>query len=214
MNRLKIVAVAVVAVAAMAMSAWAGLASATVLCSQEEKECAAANIYKASTKLEATLAPKTSVKFKAGFAEIVCTSSTINIQTKSNGGAESRVGGAISAESFTNCGTDKVTVNSEGSVEFEYVPGVVGTGKIFVEPSNSITLESGGVKCTYGETKSLTSKWIMINGSPTAPTYTMTDSETELVKTGGGASCNGTAKMNGTYNLSAPTAFFVVEKEQ
>ena len=212
MNRLKIAVVAVVAVVAVAMSAGAGSATATVLCSQKENPCAAGNVYKAGTKLEATLAPKTNVRFRAGFAEIECSTSTLNIQTSSNGGGELRVGGAITAESFTNCGANKVTVNSDGKVELEYVAGVLGTGKIFVESSNSITLESAGVKCTYGETSGLTSRWIMINGSATAPTYTMTDAETELVKTGGGVSCNPTAKLNATYNLSAPTALFVVEK--
>lgn len=214
MNRLKTLAVAACAVTAIALTAMAGSASATRLCKQAEETCAAGNIYKAATNITASLASKTVVRFRVPeVMTIECTSSTINAKTSNEGGLGERVKAAITSETFGGCMGGTVTVNLDGFLRFEYSTALVGTGIAYLTGENSITLKSGTVECTYGETPETPERPIMVNGSTTAPTYTMTDSETELILLKGGAACKMTgARLNATYNLSAPTSLFVVKE--
>jgi hypothetical protein len=210
MNRLKIFAVALVAMAAIAASAGAGSASATTLCKQQEEKCAEANRVKTAESITATLAAGTKIRIKAGIATFECSTSTIKAAVNSEGGAGFRASAAISTETIANCGVGQtVEVKAEGELKFEWAEPL-GTGYAYLTSKNSIVLKFGGEECVYGETPEATP--IMVNGSATAPTYTMTDAETELEKTGGAAKCNAKAKVNATYNISSPTSLWVVKE--
>jgi len=192
------------AVAAMALMAFAGSASATVLCKTTlTTGCAGGGQdYAAGTEINATLKAGTSALLRAGFANITCTESTVAGKTENTGSGSETVRGQIETLDFpaASCNAT-VHVLKTGELEIHHNAGTDNgtlTGR-----GSEVTVRIGEVSCTYG-TGTGTNLGTLVGGNPAQMNIS-----TNLPKIAGGFLCANPAEWVATYTVTNPKPLYI-----
>jgi len=204
MNRLKAVGLAVLAV--IAVMAFAGSASATVLCSTNTNPCTGTK-YGVGTEIKTNLKAGTEAVLTAGFATFKCSESALSGKVANAGGAAATLSGNNTLVTFDTCNCT-LTVILQGSEEFHW-NGTNGSGTL-TSTGTSTTINCSGVSCLFGTAATGTTIGPVTGGSPAS-----IKAEAKLPYITGDASnftCtlgSGTASFTASYEVTAPKPLFV-----
>jgi hypothetical protein len=211
MKYLKIIGLA--AIAAAALMAFAGSASATVLCKANESPCSSANTYPAGTRIHAELKEGEAV-LTAGFGNIQCKISTIEGKTANAGSSTETVHGAIEKLTFENCngGACTVTVLKTGELEIHTELSTSnGNGTLTAkgqEVTTNCTFFNVNYHCIWSTGTTGTDLGTLTGGAPA----TLTAKEALISRTGGtsGVACGSSGKWDAVYKVTTPSPLFVI----
>lgn len=191
MKHVKMLGLAAAAAAALMAIVGAGSASADRLCSQNQTPCEAANVMPAGTIYTATLKEGTEMKWSAGFSNIRCTSSSVELeQTSAGGGAGVGVEYKVKSLSFGGCNsTFNVIALGAGRISYtsEMSGSIAGSG-------TRLEIVAGTTKCFYGGE---ITEGLNVTGG--APATAMVINVKLARETGSSALCANPAKWNAEY---------------
>ena len=189
MKHIKMLALAAMALAAF--MAFAGSASAApTLTSPSGTEYTGA--------LNSSLESGTSALLKAGFANITCTTSTVNGTVSTNN--ETHASGNISTLDFGNCGSAHVVTLANGSLTVDQNGTVTGFNS---EVTTGIT--ALGTSCIYGP-KTGTDLGKLAGGTTAKLAIS---ASLPLVKTVSGFGCASPASWTANYVVTTPDTLLV-----
>jgi hypothetical protein len=201
---------AIAAVAAMAFIG-ASSASATMLCKVKTDPCPTTptnQLIPVNTVLKAKLKAGTSATLKAGFAEVVCTASTVEGKvTNAGGGAGVAVLGSITSATWTSCTCtgQAATATAEAlpwSAELNWVAGNNGSMKVTGVKVKVVCL---GETCFYGgEVKGLE----VVGGNP-AHVLAAAGNVKITRLAGSGIFCANPAEWIADYEVTEPNPLYV-----
>ncbi len=197
MKFMKVLGLAAIAAAALMAFVGAGTASAapndTVLCKTTTLPCT--GHYPVGTTIHAELATGTAT-LKAGFATITCKKSTVQGKTATTTTPE----GNIEVLTFTECGEAKVVVLKKGKLQIHHTGGHVGNLTV---SGVEVTVEVGGVSCTYGGT--ISTGLTVTGGAPAS----MVANEASIPKVAGGFLCANPSKWTAHYKVTTPNPLYI-----
>jgi hypothetical protein len=188
-------------IALLAIGFSASTASATVLCKTATNPCTGGT-YGKGTALEASL--KFSKMHPLG--ALNCAEGSIKGEVTNAGGEGTNVTGTFSNVSFSNCGSNTVTVLKPGTFKIKSPSGGNGT---LVWEGFEITVIIAGAHCIYGGWLETTA--LSLEGGEMA---SLVNSNTTILRTGGmsGIICGGTMTWTAEYTVTAPEPLYVAEK--
>lgn len=173
--------------------AFIGTASATIITSP------AGTTYTSTVKAESEGA--VSLHNSSLGITVTCQKSTVEGKIESHGAATT-AGGKVSSATFTECGTNDVTVAKAGSLELHSL----GSGKGTLTSSGAeITVNSTsiGVSCTY--TTSGTDVGVVTGGTPAK----LAIASSTISRTGDSVFCGSSALLTGNYKATTPSTALV-----
>ncbi|HEV2858726.1 MAG TPA: hypothetical protein VGW80_10025 [Solirubrobacterales bacterium] len=202
MKYLKILGLA--AVAAAALMAFAGSASATVLCNNNTSTTACTSKVTAGTAIKSELnGGSATLETTGGTVLVTCTGSTVAGTVENAGGSAATVGGKITALTWSGCSKEvKTLVN--GELEIHHI---AGTDNGTLTAKNTQVTVNGlfeNESCIYGAGTG-TDLGTLVGGAPA------TLSISALVKrqTGSGALCPAETRWTASYKVTAPNPLYV-----
>ena len=194
MKHIKMLGLAVMAAAAL--MAFAGSASAAGLVTSP-----AGSDYTGVIKATAT----SSLLLKAGFANITCTSSTVEGKIETND--ESVASGKISTLSFSNCGSAVVTTFKTGTLTID--TKATNEGTVTGNGSEvTVGIPAFGVTCDYGTTGT-TDLGVIKSGTTTTDAVMTISANLPLINATGSFGCASPAAWSGTYAVTSPTPLII-----
>ncbi len=185
------------AMAAVFVVFGAGTASATVICKTSTSPCGSP--YLKGTVFNATLTPKTTAVFKAGFMTIECTEGSGSVEMTTSGSATETVKGNTKTLGFGGCNAE-FKVLKTGTGEIHWTSKTNGT---FTAEGMEVTGSAFGVDCVYG---GKISSGITLNGG-TSPTITI-NAKVPLIS--GGFLCANPGAMTASLTVTNPTPLYVL----
>jgi hypothetical protein len=186
------------AAAAAALMAFAGSASATVLCTENQNPCPVGKDEPPNTLISAT---SSHTQLTASFGTVTCKKNEVGGETTNTGGPTSTVEGPVESLVFDEC-NGKVVVKEKGTLEVHAIGGGNGT---LTSKNAAVTVELFGVHCVYGTTATGTNLGTVTGGNPAT-----VDINATVVRKEGGFFCPGTAIWEGTYTINTPKPLWVV----
>jgi hypothetical protein len=204
MKYTKMLGLAVIAVAALMAFVGASSASATVLCKTpptgEGTTCPAGQAYGAGTTTHEV--SEGAVTLTAGFKNIECSSSIIEVEIKNEGSATETPNGPVNKLTFENCNC-AVTVLKDGTQEFHWVPGtttgtITSTGS---EVTASCSTIFGNVHCIY------VTNGTDLGESTGGPEATV-DITATIPRSATNSLCDEEAIWHGTYKVESPKPLY------
>ncbi len=195
MKHLKMLGLAAAA-AVVALAIGGGTASATVLCQTNTEPCT--SVYPQGTQIAAALNGGGTI-FKAGFATISCSESSLSGETANRGGSSETVRGLPAAWSTTGCNAT-VHILKAGELEIHHIPGT--SSGTLTGIGSEVTMATQGISCTYGTNHTDLGT---LTGSNTATIQ----AHAQIAKLAGGFLCASPATWGAEYALSTPKPLYV-----
>jgi hypothetical protein len=198
MKLLKLAGLAAIAALGLMAFAGSGSASATTLTCTDpifhsKVTCPS------GTEIDATA--ESSLIFKAGFANVTCTESTIKGTTSNAGSSTETVKANVNTLTFGNCNAT-VTVTKGGSLEIHTQSAGANNNGTLTSSGIELHMTVSPFTCTYGTNS--TDLGILTGSSTTGKTSTV-DISAELVKLPpSGPLCASPARWEGSYWITSP----------
>jgi hypothetical protein len=143
-----------------------------------------------------------------GTGTVTCLNSTVEGKIESHGKTGSvtdPVSGKISVLTFTNCGTDHVTVKQKGSISVDSKGTLFSTGaEISITKTNSPV---GHITCVF--TTNNTHIGILTDSHETVHHATLDLLNSQIPRTGGSFLCGSFGEWTGSYTVTTPTNLYI-----
>jgi hypothetical protein len=139
-----------------------------------------------------------------GTGTVTCLNSTVEGKIESHG-AGVNVGGKVSKLTFTNCGTDHVTVKQAGSLSVTSAGTLFSTGaEISITKTNSPV---GHITCVF--TTNNTHIGNLTDSHEKAGHATLDLLNSQIPRTGGSFLCGSFGEWTGSYTVTTPAALYI-----
>lgn len=201
MKYLKILGLA--AVAAMALMAFAGTASATVLCNNNASTTACSSKVAAGAHITGEAGGTSTLETTGGTVLVTCKKADLTGEVKSAGGSAATVSGPIKTLDFTEC-SKPVTTLVNGELEVHHI---AGTDNGTVTAKNTQVTIAGlfnNESCIYGAGNGL-DLGTLVGGAPA----TLTVNTLVPRQLGSGAFCPAEARWTSSFKVTAPNPLYV-----
>jgi cytoskeletal protein CcmA (bactofilin family) len=201
MKYLKILGLA--AIAAAALMAFAGSASATVLCANNASTTACSSKYAAGTVIESSLSASATLETTGGTVLDTCTGGKVNGKVENAGSSTTTVSGKITSLTWEGCTKETKTL-ANGELEIHWISG---TDNGTLTAKNTQVTVNGlfeGESCIYGAGAG-TDLGTVVGGT----NATLLISALVPRQTGSGFLCPAETRWTASYKVTAPNPLYV-----